>query len=133
MPTMSSFARSLNSRLSMLVNSPPKTRCSNCLRGWLDIFDLSPSAETDAPALHEVDHLLMARAPGRDQSRVHRFGSIIDQSLADQGRQPAAGLVHQEIGRREVPVMTVVGRNRRIERALSDAREAQRERGDPRG
>src|ERR1700722_12110481 len=37
MPTMSTLDRSLNSFSSRLTSSPPKTRCSSGLLGWVDI------------------------------------------------------------------------------------------------
>ncbi len=47
-----------------------------------------------------------------------------------QRRQPAAGFAQQQIGGRKIPVVAVAADEGRIERALRDAADAQRQRAD---
>ena|GEM_PF-5306555 len=69
----------------------------------------------------------MPAAARGDQGLMHRFGSIVDEYPPRDIGQRAACFVHQKVGRRKVLVVARPPRERDIERALGDAREAQRQ------
>ena len=74
----------------------------------------------------------MPVAPGGDQHPVPRHGTIIGQRLAAKRRQRAARFVHQKIGRRKVPVVTVAAGDGGVDGALRDPGKPQRQRVNPR-
>src|ERR1043165_3642301 len=128
MPTTSSFSKSLNSTDSSDVSSPPNTRCSNCFASVSLMPKSSPSCEHQRLVANQREKRLVTRTPGGDQRAMQRVGAIVNEGLTRERGQCAAGLVHQKIGSRKVPVVAVMRGKREIERACGDARQPQRER-----
>src|SRR6476646_527967 len=110
MPTMSILSRSLNSTESRLFSSPPNTRWSNCF-GVASLILSSPrlSCEHQRLLAKEREKRLVTRTPGGNKRAMQRIGAIVNEGLTRECRQCAAGLVHQKIGSRKVPVVAVVG------------------------
>src|SRR4051812_16513403 len=131
MPTMSSLSRSLNSTESSEFNSPPNTRWSNCFEVVSIMSQILPgSCERQRLFAHQREERLVTRTPGGNKCAMQRIGAIVDERLTRECGQCPAGLVHQKIGSRKVPVVAVARGERKIERAGGDPRQAQRERED---
>src|SRR5438067_2468873 len=138
---MSSLSRSRNWTLSKSVSSPPKTICSNCVGGGRSAmtWSLDPrsirtarSREFGQPIANEPEQRRMTCASGGQQRVMDRIGPIVDQRLPRQSRYQPLGFVHQKIGCRKVPVVTIGGREGAVERTGGDACEPQRQRWDAR-
>ena len=69
----------------------------------------------------------MPAAARGDQGFMHRVGSIVGEYPPLDVGQRTARFVHQKVGGRKVPVVARPPGESHIERALGDAREAQRQ------
>jgi hypothetical protein len=63
---------------------------------------------------------------------VHRVVLIVEQQSPRQRSERPARFVHQKVGRRKVPIMTVRRSKGAVERTVRDARQTQGERRDAR-
>src|SRR3954467_2658292 len=108
MPTMSNLSSSLNSTESSDFNSPPNTRWRSCF-GVVSVMSqfLPGSCERQRLLAHQREERLVTRTPGGNKRAMQRIGAIVDEGLTRECRQCAAGLVHQKIGSRKVPVVAV--------------------------
>src|SRR5205814_581597 len=70
-------------------------------------------------------------APGSDKYLVRDFRTIEVKPIALQRRHHAAGLVHHEVCRGQIPVATVAAGKCGVESSFRDATDPQRQRPDP--
>ncbi|MGY3652676.1 hypothetical protein ACVWW2_007967 [Bradyrhizobium sp. LM4.3] len=74
------------------------------------------------------DNVRMTIATRCHQHPVRDFPAVIEDGISGEVAHPTIRFLHDQIGRRKVPVMTVAARKSRIQRAMGDPAEPQRER-----
>src|SRR6476661_8554683 len=130
---MSSLLRSRNSRPATLFNSPPKTRWSNCFAGCCGVSDMKFAPRRMALRKREAfipKKFSKSRVPvqsGREQYPMPRHRTIIDDATASDRGEHATGFVHQKVGSRKVPVVTVGTSDCDIACAIRDLSQSQRQ------
>ena len=78
------------------------------------------------------DNVRMTIAPRCHQHPVRHFPTIIKDGISGEVAHPTIRFLHDQIGRRKVPIMAVAPRNSRIERASGDPALPERQRTDSR-
>src|SRR5947209_13135236 len=108
---MSTCERSRKRVLPTPSTSPPKTRCSNC-GGLLSAALIARLAATQLSSRRQAlgaarrrDQLGVERRRRGDKRGMARRLAIVTGLLAFEVGQPSAGLVEDEIGRGDIPVI----------------------------
>ena len=78
------------------------------------------------------DNARMTIAPRCHQHPVRHFPTIIEDRISGEVAHPTIRFVHEQIGRRKVPIMTIAARKSRIQPAMGDPAQPQRQRTDSR-
>src|ERR1700722_8688450 len=121
--------------LATLFNSPPKTRWSNCFAACWETSAMtlrsaqdSQSRRREAFIPKEFSKCRVPVPSGRDQCPVPWHRTIIGDAAAPDRCKHAARFVHQKIGSRKVPVVTVGTGDCDVAIALRNLRQTQRQR-----
>jgi hypothetical protein len=73
------------------------------------------------------DNARMTIAPRCHQHPVRHFPAVIEDGISGEVAHPTIRFLHDQIGRRKVPIMAVAPRKSRIQHAIGDPAEAERE------
>ena len=76
------------------------------------------------------DNARMTIASRCHQHPVRHFPAVIEDGFSGEVAHPTIRFLHDQIGRRKVPVMAVAPRKSRIQRAMGDPAQPQRQRAD---
>ena len=76
------------------------------------------------------DNVRMTIATRCHQHPMRDLPAVIEDGISGEIAHPTIGFLHDQIRRRKVPIMTVAARKSRIQRAMGDPAQPQRERTD---